>query len=155
MLVSKMVQIEFADSRIRAVDAIQDIRRAAESASLNLFSRYDVQLQMPMVINDNKVIVEIKVPEEIVGTFAVGNHLRGIASYLLKRCNGRYDQYVFGKRLLNYNEIPAPEMKSDSLPMVDRLEAISEFAKLLERSDSEAMEQISRILIILKEASKP
>lgn len=154
MLVPKIIQIEFADPRMRAIDAIQDIRRAAESASLNLFSRYDVQLQMPMVVDDKKVVVEIKVPEEIVGTFAVGNHLRGIATYLLKSCNG-YDQYISGNRLLNYNEIPAPEMKSDSLPMVDRLEAISKFAQLLERSDSEAMDQISRILIILKEASRP
>ena len=36
MLVSKTIQIEFTDSSIQAADAIYDIRKAAESASLNL-----------------------------------------------------------------------------------------------------------------------
>ena len=103
------------------------------------------------MIIDDKVVVEVKVPDVISDTFAVGNHLRGIASYLLKKCNGRYDQYVVGKRLLNYNEIPSPEVKSEKMSMVDRLEAIISFARLLERSDEEAMDQISRILIILRE----
>lgn len=150
MLISKMVQIEFADLGMKAVDAIYDIRKAAENAGLNLYSRYDVQLQMPMIVDD-KVVVEVKVPDTIADTFAIGNHLRGIASYLLKRCNGRYDQYVIGKRLLNYNEIPSPEVKSGGMPMVDRLESIVSFIRLLERSDEEAMDQISRILIILRE----
>ncbi len=150
MLISKMVQIEFANPGMKAVDAIYDIRKAAKNAGLNLYSRYDVQLQMPMVIDD-KVIVEVKVPDIIADTFAIGNHLRGIASYLLKQCNGRYDQYVIGKRLLNYSELPSLEAKSDGMPMVDRLEAIVSFTRLLERSDEEAMDQISRILIILRE----
>ena len=38
---------------------------------------------------------------------------------------------------------------------VDRLEAVSAFAKLLERNDEEAMDAISRIIIILKEAKQP
>ena len=151
MLVSKKIQIEFADSQKRAVDAIYDIRKAAEYAGLNLYSRYAVQLQMPMVYDDDKVVIEIKIPEKIAESFAVGNHLRGIALYLLKNCNGRYDQYVIGKRLLNYNEIPSPEIKTERLAMVDRLEAIVSFTQLLERSDEEAMDRINRILIILNE----
>ncbi|MCI7721882.1 MAG: hypothetical protein MSS14_02920 [Mediterraneibacter faecis] len=154
MLVSKVIQIEFTDSSIQAADAIYDIRKAAESASLNLYSRYHVQLQYPMLVDDDKVVVELKIPKEIVDTFSVGNHLRGISTYLLKRCGGRYDKYLVGKRLLNYIEIPAPEMQTDKLPTVDRLEAIVSFAKLLERSDSEAMDYINRILIILKEVEK-
>lgn len=141
MLVSKMIQIEFTDSNIRAVDAIYDIRKAAESASLNLYSRHDVQLQYPMITDNDKVVVELKIPKEIVSTFAVGNHLRGISTYLLKRCEGRYDKHLVGKRLLNYIEIPNPEVKIEKLSMADRLEAISAFSKLLERSDSEAIYQ--------------
>lgn len=38
--------------------------------------------------------------------------------------------------------------------MVDRLEAIVRFTKLLERSDSETLDYINRILIMLKEAEK-
>lgn len=151
VLVSKMIQIEFTDSSIQAVDAIYDIRKAAESASLNLYSRHNVQLQYPMLADDNKVVVELKIPEEMVNTFSVGNHLRGISTYLLKRCGGRYEKHLVGKRLLNYIEIPTPEVKTDKLPMVDRLEAIVAFTKLLERSDSEALDYINRILILLKE----
>lgn len=154
MLVSKTIQIEFTDSSIQAADAIYDIRKAAESASLNLYSRHDVQLQYPMLADDDKVVVEIKIPEEIVDTFSVGNHLRGISTYLLKKCDGRYDKHLVGKRLLNYTEIPTPEVRTDKIPMIDRLEAIIAFTKLLERSDAEALDYINRILIILKEVKE-
>ena len=32
MLITKEIQLEFADTRIRAIDCIQDIRKAAENA---------------------------------------------------------------------------------------------------------------------------
>lgn len=152
MLITKKIQIEFADPRMRAIDAIQDLRKATKSASLNLYSRYDVQLQWPMPYAGDKVILEIGIPEEIVATFAIGNHLRGLSTYLLKQCGGRYDQFLVGKRLLNYIEVPSLPNESPDFQTVDRLEAIVDFAKLLERSDEQAMDQISRILVILKEA---
>lgn len=151
MLVSKNIQIEFADSSMRAVDAIHDIREGVRSASLNLYSRYDVQIQTPMLYGEDKVVVEIKIPEEIVNTFSIGPHLKGVANYLLNSCNGRYNQYLVGKRLLVYTEIAKPDMADNRFPLENRLEAVAKFAKLLERSDEEAMEAISRILIILKD----
>lgn len=154
MLVTKRIQIEFADPAIRAIDHIQDIRKAAENAGLNLFSRYNVQLQYPMPDGD-RVVVEIKIPEEIADTFAIGNHLRGISNYLLSKWNDRYHQYLIGKRLLNYNELDESDKREPGLAMVDRLEAVASFAKLLERNDEEAMDAISRILIILKETKQP
>ena len=120
MLISKYIQIDFADSRIKAIDAIHDIRKAAESAGLNLFSRYDVQLQYPMPSGGDKVVVEVKIPEEIINTFSIGNHLRGISAYLLKYCNGKYDQYQVGKRLLNYTEISEPTGNPDGPTMTER-----------------------------------
>ena len=90
MLVSKNIQIEFADSSMKAIDAIYDIREGVRSASLNLYSRYDVQIQTPMLYGEDKVVVEIKIPEDRVETFAIGPHLKGVANYLLKSCNGRY-----------------------------------------------------------------
>ena len=149
MLCSKFIQIDFADSRICAMDAIHDLRKAAEYAGLNLYSRYDVQLQCPMLSDTGKVVVEIKIPEEIADSFAIGNHLRGISSYLLKNCGGRYNQYLVGNRLLNYNEIPKPSESSEKLSMADRLEAVAAFARLLERCDDEASDQINRIMAIL------
>lgn len=154
MLVTKRIQIEFADPAIKAIDHIQDIRKAAENAGLNLYSRYDVQLQYPMPDGD-RVVVEIKIPEEIAGTFAIGNHLRGISNYLLSKWNDRYHQYLIGKRLLNYNELDESDKGEPGLAAVDRLEAVAAFAKLLERNDEEAMDAISRILIILNEVKQP
>ena len=150
MLVSKNIQIEFANSSMKAINAIHDIREGVKNASLNLYSRYDVQIQTPMLYGDDKVVVEIKIPEEIVETFSIGPHLKGVSSYLLKNCNGRYDRYVVGKRLLVYIEVASPSMLKNKFPMEDRLEAVAKFSKLLERSDEVAMNAISQILIILK-----
>lgn len=151
MLISKNIQIEFADSNIKAIDAIYDIRKGVRSASLNLYSRYDVQIQTPMLYGEDKVVVEIKIPEEIVKTFSIGPHLKGVANYLLKNCNGRYDNYIVGKRLLVYTEVAAPDASDYRFPMEDRLEAVAKFARLLERSDEDAMDAISKILVILKD----
>lgn len=151
MLVSKYIQIEFADSSMKAIDAIHDIREGVRSASLNLYSRHDVQIQIPMLYGEDKVVVEIKIPEKIVKSFSIGPHLKGVANYLLKKCNGRYDQYVVGKRLLVYTEVVTPDMSDNRFPMEDRLEAVAKFARLLERSDEEAMDAISQILVILKD----
>ena len=75
-----------------------------------------------------------------------------VANYLLKSCNGRYDQYVVGKRLLVYTEVAAPDMSDNRFPMEDRLETVAKFARLLERSDEDAMDAISQILVILKDS---
>lgn len=151
MLISKMVQIEFASPKIRAIDAIQDIRKGAASAGLNLYSRYDVQLQYPMPFGDDKVVVEVKIPEDRVESFAIGNHLRGISAYLLKHCGGRYDEYVVGKRLLNYVELSNTEMSCDSLSMAVRLEIIADLSRLLKKTDVESIEKINQIRSILEE----
>lgn len=153
-MVTKKIQLEFADPSIHAIDHIQDIRNAARNAGFNLFSRYDVQLQYPMPTADGKVVVEIKIPEEIEKTFAVGNHLRGISTFLLSRCGDRYQKYLVGKRLLNYIELTESYLEPAGLPIVDRLEAIISFTKLLERTDEKAMDAVSQILIILKESNQ-
>jgi len=150
-MVSKIIQIEFADPRIKAIDYIHDIREAAKNAGLNLYSRYDVQLQYPRPDGD-RVVVEIKIPDDKADDFKIGNHLRGISNYLLSRWNDRYHPYLIGNRLLYYNEIDELDSKESELMMVDRLEAIALFAKLLERKDDEAMDKINQILTILKEA---
>lgn len=154
MLTSKIVQIEFADSRIKAEDAILDIRKAAQFVSLNLYSRYDVQLQAPVVFNDGRVAVEVKIPQERADDFAIGNHLRGVSMYLLKKCGDQYGKYLVGNRLLTYTEISAANTEDISFSVTDRLEAIASFAHLLERSDSDSLDRISRILSILKETDR-
>jgi hypothetical protein len=149
-MVNKKVRIEFADPRINAIDAISDIRKAAENAAMNLNMRYDIQLQYPMPEN-GMVTVGIRIPEDQAEGFAFGNRLRGISSYLLKNCNGKYNQYLVGKRLLTYTEIKENPNEKKELTMAERFEAIASFARLLERNDAEAVDKINRISRILRE----
>ncbi|WP_026666809.1 hypothetical protein [Butyrivibrio sp. AE2005] len=153
-MVTKKIQLEFANNSVKAIDHIQDIRKAAEYAGLNLFSRYDVQLQYPMPTSDDKVFVEIYIPEKIVDTFAVGNHLRGISSYLLdeKRYGDRYKKVCVGKRLLNYIEFDSEETSTDK-SMIHRMDIIIDFVKLMQRSDKESMDKVNRIVSILEETN--
>ena len=150
MLVSRYVQIEFADTQYRAVDAISDIRKAVEYAGLNLFGRYGVQLQYPMVTN-GKVIVEVKIPKDLSDSFAIGNHLRGIALYMLKKCGGRYNGRFVGDRLLTYTEVAKPYANMGEFSIIERLDAVASFAKLLECEDSVSNDKVYRIIEILHE----
>ena len=149
-MVTKKVFINFADTRIQAIDYISDIRKAAENAGLNLFSRYGIQLQYPMPDN-GRVAVEINIPEEIANDFKYGNRLRGIATYLLKECDGKYNDHIIGNRLLIYTEVDNPIQQADELTGDDKVKAIEKFSRLLLRSDNVAINRIERIIDILDE----
>ena len=151
MLVTKTVKIEFANSEWRAVDCIQDLRKAAKSASLNLYSKYDVRIELPRIVNDTLVVMDIWIPEEIAETFSIGNHLRGVSAYLMKYCDGRYNDAVVGNRILKYIVIPIPESDDTQIPMVQRFSLISEMAELLKNSDSMTNDKIARIITIMHE----
>ena len=143
----KYIQIEFADPSIRAIDHIQYIRDAAHSAGMNLFSRYDVQLDYPMPYGD-RVIVEIRIPVEIADGFAVGNHLRGMSDYLLKRSPDIYKDKQVGKRLLNYVEVSDPNMSSEMTDF-DSLDLMIAFAALLKKRDDLSLDKIRTIASVL------
>ena len=150
MIVSKYVQIEFAGSSHRAVDAIIDIRKAAEHAAVNLYNKYEVRLQVPMVVNNCQVVMELQIPASKADTFSIGPHLKGISSYLLKYCDHKYNDALVGARLLDYTVIPAPESDENQYSMTDRLRAISDFARLLENADKKSLDKIGKIIEILK-----
>lgn len=151
MLITKTVKIEFANSEWHAVDSIQDLRKAAQSASLNLFSKYDVRLEAPRIIDDSQVVMDVRIPEGIVDTFSIGNHLRGVAAFMVKYCDGRYRNAIVGNRLLKYTVIPTPGKDNDQISVIQRLTIMSEMAELLKNSDSVTNDKISRIITILHE----
>ena len=159
MAVTKRVIIEFASPDIRAIDCIQDIRLASKNASLNLNMRYDVILQYPMPTDDDRVYLDIRIPDELVDSFSYGKRLRGISSFLLKSYGEKYERYLVGNRLITYTLIEEDGQESKRKPggisMAERLEAVAEFARLPERSDEDAIFHINRIMLILKEASEP
>ena len=151
MLVTKTIQIEFANSNYNAVDCIKDLRAATESASLNLFSKYEVRLEMPRVMNGYQVVMDVRIPEEIVDDFSIGNHLRGVSAYLLKYCDGRYDDAVVGKRLLNYTVIPETVETSFSYSFSERLSLIAAVAELMKNDDEQTTLKIRKIQEIIRD----
>ncbi len=149
-MVVKRIQIEFASPKINAVEAIYDLRKAVEKAGLNLFSRYNIRLQSPMIV-DGKVIIEVQVPEDQANDFSCGNRLRGISAYLIKYCGGRYNSYQVGNRLLTYTEVSEQKLPSNETATADMFEAIADLAQLMERTDKESKDKVNRIIDILNE----
>lgn len=152
MLITKTVQVEFANPAFKAVECIADIRKAAENASLHLFSQYDVRLEMPRVINDYQVVMDVRIPDNIVENFQIGNHLRGIAAYLIKYCDGKYDNAAVGKRLLSYTVVSdAQYKKSDNYNIEQKLSLISQLIEVLKSNDKLSLQKIEKIKKILSE----
>ena len=152
-MVTNNIQLEFANPQIRAIECLSDICEAAVYAARNLDWRYGVQLQTPIVTSNGKVVVELRIPEKIAESFSIGNHLRGISSFLLNMKEREYRRLSVGPRLLNYIEIADLNSKTEELTAEIRLGAMSSFANLLSRSDKKAMDQILRIITILNEPS--
>ncbi len=146
----KNVQIDLASNKSTAYENYADIKKAVESASLGLYSKYDVQILHVSTINE-KVIMNIRIPDDIVESFSIGNHMRGVAAYLLKNYNEKYSEWIVGKRLLNYTVIPTPTEKEDNLSFHHKLSAISKFADLLKCDDEESKSKIAKIIAILYE----
>lgn len=155
-MVTKKIQIEFADPMIKAVDYLQDIREAAEKASLNLYARFDIQLGYPMPDEQCEyVYVEIRIPESMAENFAYGNRLRGISIYLLKKYPEKYEPHVKSRRLLTYFEIEDTSVEvANTENEIDRFEAMIQFAKLLKCTDDRSNQKIERIVEILNEDDK-
>lgn len=149
MLVSKVIQIDFAKNGWDAVDYFQDIREATEYVSLNLYSKYGVQLQPPMVRN-SKVIMEIKIPKDIEATFNIGTHLRGIYTFLMKK-NKKYSDAVIGNRLLIYTIISGTDKNDSPDKLSERLTILQRITEILKNDDDVSREKIARIVNIINE----
>ena len=80
------VQIDMASKKSTAYENYADIKKAVESASLGLYSNYGVQIQNIQTINE-KVIMHLRIPNDIADNFSIGNHMRGVATYLMKNYN--------------------------------------------------------------------
>ena len=90
-----------------------EIKKAIENASLGLYGKYDVQIKDVQTVNE-KVIMHITIPDDIAENFSIGNHLRGVSTYLMKYYYDKYSPLLVGKRLLTYTVIPKPTDKENS-----------------------------------------
>lgn len=152
-MVNKKVVITFANPKMDAMNAITDIRAAVKKVSLNLYSRHDVQLQYPMPEN-GKVVLELRIPEEKAAEFSYGHHLKGIAKFLKENCQGRYDPYFVGTRLLNYTEVTETDDNSNNelkpVPADKGYEAIMRLTYLLQSTDADSIKKTNEILELLE-----
>lgn len=101
----KHIEIYFTDPLISMKDHKSDIMAALKHASHNLYSRYKIDMIMPIREIDNKVVIILD--GDMDEDFNVGNHLRGISSYLLHHCEYPYKQHRIGSRLLYYYDVTA------------------------------------------------
>ncbi len=106
LVMIKTIKIEFCNPLINIYQAIDDIIDAIKNASYNLYSRHGVKILKPILYTNEAVIIILNIPEYFEKTFLVGRHLKGVSEYLLKQCDGRYNQYIVGTRLMKYTELP-------------------------------------------------
>ncbi len=149
-MVTKKIQLDFANRKANILDCIKDIRDAARYVGLNLYSKYDVQLQYPMPTSDGRVVVEIIIPDDIIDNFMVSKHLKGISLYLLRINPDKYKAYKIGNRLLNYTELSDFGSGPSVLTTEERLRSIYSFISLLERTDDDSLKRIKKILNIMR-----
>lgn len=102
-------------------------------------------------IHGNTIRYLYQIPDDLIDGFSYGNRLRGISTYLLTKCGDRYTDYQVGRRLLMYVEVGFDQMQNVDETRRDRMKAIEQFAKLLQRNDDVALNRIERINDILEE----
>ena len=100
----KKVSIFFSDRRLKASDCRADILNACHKASLNLEMRHNVKILNVSFFWD-AFFLSLDIPDAAAETFSIGNHLRGISSYLIKNCEFDYGSYRVGNRLLEYVDL--------------------------------------------------
>lgn len=147
------VWMDFADTNIRAIDYIQDLRKATDHARLNLFGRYNIRLEAPMPDGD-RVYLELRIPDELADGFKCSKRLKGIASWLLRYGEG-YDKHVVQNRLLVYTIADAQSgltiSEASRLTGDEKIKVIERMAALLLRTDDVATKRVQRIIDILEE----
>lgn len=145
----QVIQIDLANNKHTAYENYADIKKAVENAQLGLLSKYNVKIRDIQTLNE-KVIMHIIIPDDIADNFSIGNHLRGVSTYLMKNYYEKYSALLVGKRLLTYTTIPKPTDKDDSnISFNDKLSAINKFVELLKHDDEDSQNKISKIINIL------
>lgn len=100
-MATKKILISFAKAGETFGGRKTEIVEAIEFASKNLFAKHGVHILNIDINDDNDTILMLFIPDDIAGSFSVGNHLRGISQYLLKNYP-KYKELLVGKRLLSY-----------------------------------------------------
>lgn len=101
-MIRKVVEIYFADPSILIGDHVEDILEAIDWASANLRLRHRIRIRsIDCEIGTRSMMLTLELPDNML-TFSAGNHLRGIANWLLKNKPDAYKKHRVGTRLLYF-----------------------------------------------------
>lgn len=140
--------IQFENEENNAVNKYKYIYEAVEHCKLNIYSKYDVQIQGPEIVDEEFVMLEVRIPNHKADSFVAGRCLRSISDYLVHYCGFTSKKNY---RLIRYIEIPKP-FKEDSGHVLDaseQLSLISQIIELLKSNkpwDKEKIRNIQNIL---------
>ena len=145
--------VEFENANLNAVDEFDALYKAIDRCKLSIYSKYDLQLQMPVIVADKYVVLEIGIPDSVINEgFVIGRQLRSISDYLVHNFNNAYTSKK-NYRLLRYTEIPKPDFENDRIDLneINRFEIVTQVIALLNNIDSKSKEKIQKIQRILEE----
>ena len=101
-MIRKVVEIYFADPSILIGDHVEDVLEAVSWASANLRLRHRViirSIDCDYKLGARSMMLTLELPDNML-VFSAGNHLRGIANWLLKNKPDVYKKHRVGTRLL-------------------------------------------------------
>jgi hypothetical protein len=97
----KTVVIFFRDPRIQMVEHLDKINEAVDHAERNLCARHNVKIQ-GRGLYGNGYAIGLDIPSD--SDFNIGQHLRGLSLYLLKKYSSIYSPMKQGTSLLSYHD---------------------------------------------------
>lgn len=117
-VVKTYVRFCFASKRHRTIspEEYKCLCEAVKYASCNLYSRYRVKIDSPIMVKgyfNSYCVSELEIPNYLYSNFNIGNHLRGVSAYLLKNYPNHFKPLLVGKRLLFYVEWRKPDKEEE------------------------------------------
>ena len=153
----KIIRIDFAKKVFDSPtfhdtwDSFIDIMEAIEFAACNLKQRYGVTVG-PIELTGEYYKLVMDIPDEIVTGFNIGNHLRGISGYLLKKSKNKdiYAKNKVGNRLLVFSE-EVEEVRKPGFDDERRLRLLRDISIMACYGDSYSTEKLNKIAKVLYE----
>lgn len=69
LTMDKTIQFVFADTKLKAIDCFDDIWQAARFAQHNLYMRHGIDINRPIVAENNFVTMTMHIPNHLISSF--------------------------------------------------------------------------------------
>lgn len=125
----------------------EHFEKAVEKISINLLSRYKISVKM-IECTPSGMTLELT---NVNKGFRIGNHLRGLSSFLLKNYP-EYKEKRVGTSFLSFREISKPKSLDKDCDAIDCIEILDSILKLMKDNDVKSREKLRKIATFLKES---